>query len=58
MRRRLYNLFGLPELPEGEPVEDEIDVEPVIEELQRRNDSRYLAYHGAPLQVFRQVYRR
>ena len=32
MRRRLYNLFGLPELPEGETVDDEFDVEPILEE--------------------------
>ena len=32
MRRRLYNLFGLPELPEGEPVEDIIEPEIVLEE--------------------------
>ena len=32
MRRRLYNLFGLPELPEDEPVEGEIVPEEVIEE--------------------------
>ena len=33
MRRRLYNLFGLPELPDTELVEDdEIEFEPVIEE--------------------------
>jgi hypothetical protein len=32
MRRRLYNLFGLPDLPEGEPVEDIIEPEIVLEE--------------------------
>ena len=32
MRRRLYNLFGLPDLPEGEPVEDVIEPEIVVEE--------------------------
>ena len=33
MRRRLYNLFGLPELPDGEVVEDnEAPIETVIEE--------------------------
>ncbi|HJM67615.1 MAG TPA: hypothetical protein QF716_01910 [Candidatus Thalassarchaeaceae archaeon] len=33
MRRRLYNLFGLPELPDTELVgDDEIELEPVIEE--------------------------
>ena len=32
MRRRLYNLFGLPDLPEGEAVEDIIDPEIVLEE--------------------------
>ena len=33
MRRRLYNLFGLPELPDTEDVEaDQAPLEPVIEE--------------------------
>ncbi|MCS5534678.1 MAG: hypothetical protein NZ802_02375, partial [Candidatus Poseidoniales archaeon] len=33
MRRRLYNLFGLPELPDAASVEDnEIELESVIEE--------------------------
>ncbi len=32
MRRRLYNLFGLPDLPEGEPVEDFFEPEIVLEE--------------------------
>ena len=32
MRRRLYNLFGLPDLPEGGPVEDIIEPEIVLEE--------------------------
>ena len=32
MRRRLYNLFGLPDLPEGEPVEDIFEPEIVLEE--------------------------
>ena len=32
MRRRLYTLFGLPDLPEGEPVEDIIEPEIVLEE--------------------------
>ena len=32
MRRRLYNLFGLPDLPEGGPVEDIIAPEIVLEE--------------------------
>ncbi|MEE2747276.1 MAG: hypothetical protein VX473_02275 [Candidatus Thermoplasmatota archaeon] len=32
MRRRLYNLFGLPDLPEGQLIEDDIEPEPVVEE--------------------------
>jgi hypothetical protein len=32
MRRRLYNLFGLPELPEAESIEGEENPEVVIEE--------------------------
>jgi hypothetical protein len=32
MRRRLYNLFGLPDLPEGERIDDLIEYEEVIEE--------------------------
>ena len=32
MRRRLYDLFGLPQLPETESMDAEIDIEPVLEE--------------------------
>ena len=32
MRRRLYDLFGLPQLPNTEPIEAEIEIEPVEEE--------------------------
>ncbi len=32
MRRRLYNLFGLPDLPEGGPIEEVIEPEIVLEE--------------------------
>ena len=31
MRRRLYNFFGLPELPEGEPVDAVIEPQTVVE---------------------------
>ena len=32
MRRRLYDLFGLPQLPNVEPMEVDIDIDPVLEE--------------------------
>ena len=32
MRRRLYSLFGLPDLPEGGPIEEVIEPEIVLEE--------------------------
>ena len=32
MRRRLYSLFGLPDLPEGDPIEEVIEPEIVLEE--------------------------
>ena len=31
MRRRLYNFFGLPELPEGGPIDAEIEPQTVVE---------------------------
>ena len=32
MRRRLYNLFGLPQVPENELIRDEVEPAKVVEE--------------------------